>query len=268
MVTPSGLRRNEIPKLSKRFKNDGDARKPDYRIAMANPWLNPEWQPPASSRTTIVMVHGAIVDGYETGLLRKRLRQLGYRTRLFQYRSMMRGLDFNVARLVDFIRETEGDIVHVVSHSMGGVLMRRVFEEMPDPRPGRLIAIASPLLDCWVGHRYQRLHSRVGPALIGQTVRDHITNPPGSVWQGGRDFGVIAGTYPFGVGRFFPSLPKPNDGVVLLTETQLQGIADHISYHINHFGLLLSKRCAAQIARFLATGAFEHVVTPTASAAR
>jgi pimeloyl-ACP methyl ester carboxylesterase len=233
---------------------------------MAEPWLNPEWRPPANVRATVVMVHGAIVDGYETGLLRRRLRQLGYRTRLFQYRSMMRGLDFNVDKLAKFIHEMEGDSVHLVGHSMGGVLIRQLFEQAPDTRPGRLLAIASPLLDCWVARRYERLHRRVGPALIGKTVRDHITHPPDPVWRGERDFGVIAGTYPFGVGRFFPSLPKPNDGVVLLGETQMQGVADHVTYRVNHFGLLLSKRCTMQVARFLATGTFEHAGSSSAPA--
>lgn len=226
---------------------------------MSLPWLQPEWRPPAGARAVIVMVHGAIVDGYEMGLLRRRMRQLGYRTRLFQYRSMLRGLDHNVRRLEKFIRETPGDIVHVVGHSMGGVLTRRVFEETPDPRPGRLIAIGSPLVDCWTGHRFGRVHSRVGPLLIGKTVRDHIAAPGDLVWRGKRDFGVIAGTYPFGVGRFFKTLPKPNDGVVLLKETQLQGISGHVTYRINHFGLLVSRRCAEQVARFLATGAFASV---------
>jgi len=237
-------------------QNDGNLAKPAYHAPMAEPWLNPEWRPPLSTHATIVMVHGAIVDGYETGLLRRRLRQLGYRTRLFQYRSMMRGLDFNVNLLAKFIRETEGDTVHVIGHSMGGVLMRQVFEQTPDPRPGRILAIASPLLDCWVARRFEQLHPRVGPLLIGQTVRDHITNPPDAIWRGARDFGVIAGTYPFGVGRVFPSLPNPSDGVVLLGETRLQGLRDHVTYRINHFGLLLSKRCAAQAASFLATGKF------------
>ncbi len=225
---------------------------------MPQPWLNSEWRPPASSRATIVMVHGAVVDGYEMFLLRRRLEQLGYTTRLFHYRSMMRSLDHNVARLSTFIHETEGDIVHVVAHSMGGVLTRQVFEQTPDPRPGRLVAVGSPLLDCWIGHRIIRLHPHLGRLLIGQSVYDHITHLPGQVWRGERDFGVVAGTYPFGIGAIFSSLPVPSDGVVLLEETRLQGIRDHINYRINHFGLLLSKRCTAQIACFLATGAFEH----------
>lgn len=223
---------------------------------MMTPWLNPEWRPPASARATVIMVHGAVVDGYETFLLRRRLRDLGYETRLFQYRSMMRGLDHNVSCLSEFIRKTEGDIVHVIGHSMGGVLIRQVFEQTPDPRPGRLIAIGSPLLDCWVAHRFLSLHSHIGRLLIGQTVHDHITHLPDPAWRGARDFGVIAGTYPFGIGAIFSSLPVPSDGVVLLDETRLQGIKDHVDYRINHFGLLASKRCAAQVACFLATGAF------------
>jgi pimeloyl-ACP methyl ester carboxylesterase len=221
---------------------------------MSSPWLNPEWRPPA--RATIVMVHGAVVDGQETFLLRRRLRQLGYRTRLFKWQSMRRGLDHSVDRLAQFVRKTEGDIVHVIGHSMGGVLIRQAFEQAPDPRPGRLIAIGSPLLDCWVAHRFLRLHPRFGPLLIGKAVHDHITHLPGPVWRGARDFGVIAGTYPFGIGAIFSSLPTPSDGVVLLDETKLQGIRDHIAYRINHFGLLASKRCTAQVACFLATGGF------------
>lgn len=202
------------------------------------------------------MVHGAVVDGYEMFLLRRRLHQLGYRTRLFQYRSMLRGLDNNVARLAKFIRETEGDTLHVIGHSMGGVLVRKVFEQAPDPRPGRLIAIGSPLRDCWIGHRFERLHPHIGRLMVGRTVHDHITHPPSRVWSGVRDFGVIAGTYPFGIGAIFKSLPTPSDGVVLLDETKLQGLRDHVTYRINHFGLLLSKRCTAQVACFLATGKF------------
>jgi pimeloyl-ACP methyl ester carboxylesterase len=218
-------------------------------------WLNPEWKPPAALRTTIVCVHGAVVDGYEMFLLRRRLGQLGYQSRLFHYRSMLRGLEENVGRLKEFITRTEGDVIHVVGHSMGGVLTREVFEQAPDPRPGRLIAIGSPLLDCWIGHRVCGLHSQ-GHWLAGRTVRDHIRRTVDPVWHGARDFGVIAGTYPFGIGAIFPDLPVPSDGVVLLDETRLQGIRDHVTYRLNHFGMLLSRRCCMQVARFLATGAF------------
>src|SRR5476649_2276800 len=223
---------------------------------MSAPWLDPAWSPPASSRATVVFVHGAIVRGWEMALLRRRLRRLGYRVRQFRYRSMMKGLDDNARRLGEFLRETEGDTLHVIGHSMGGVLVRQVFEQNPDPRPGRLIAIGSPLLDCWVGRRFCRVHSRIGRWMVGRTVADHIARPSDRVWRGARDFGVLAGTYRFGIGAIFKSLPRPSDGVVLLDETRLQGVQAHTTFRLNHFGMLFSTRCCAQVARFLATGAF------------
>ncbi len=224
--------------------------------------MNPAWKPSTSRRTTIIFVHGAIVRGWEMKLLRRRLQQLGYRVRQFRYRSMMKGFEENARRLKRFITATRGDTVHLVGHSMGGVLIRHVFEHDPDPRPGRLVAIGSPFLDCWVGRRFTLLHPSIGRLLVGRTVFDHISRPNDSEWRGARDFGVLAGTYPFGIGAIFRTLPHPSDGVVLLEETRLTGLRDHVTYRLNNFGMLFSKRCTAQIARFLALGSFAPVSEP------
>jgi pimeloyl-ACP methyl ester carboxylesterase len=226
------------------------------RLGMSLVRFDPAWAPSAGSRATIVFVHGAIVRGWEMRLLRKRMMRLGYNVRQFRYRSMMLSLDENVHRLRKFIRETEGDIVHVVGHSMGGVLSRLAFEQDPDPRPGRIVAIASPLLDCWVARRFLSWHPRIGRLLIGRTVADHVSRPSDPLWHGTRDIGILAGTFRFGIGAIFKSLPSPSDGVVLLGETQLQGACDHVEYRLNHFGMLFSRRCTVQVARFLATGRF------------
>jgi pimeloyl-ACP methyl ester carboxylesterase len=225
---------------------------------MPAPWLAPAWAPAPSTRATVVCVHGAVVRGWEMALLRHRLGRLGYDVRQFRYRSMMIGLDENVRRLSAFLSRTEGDVLHLIGHSMGGVLVRHVFEQNPDPRTGRLIAIGSPFLDCWVGRRVSRLHPRIGRYLVGRTVADHISRPADPAWRGARDFGVLAGTYPFGIGALFASHPRPSDGVVLLDETRLEGARDRLTFRLNHFGMLFSRRCCAQVACFLATGRFAH----------
>jgi pimeloyl-ACP methyl ester carboxylesterase len=214
--------------------------------------------PRAAPGAIIVFVHGAIVNGWEMTPLRRRLKRLGYGVRQFHWPSVRAGLDENVERLGKFIAETDADTVHVVAHSMGGVLTRQLFERGPDPRPGRLVAIGSPLTDCWVGRRYAGLRGP-GPWLVGRSVRDYIGKPIDPVWRGTREFGVIAGTYPFGAGSLFRNMPAPSDGVILLEETWLAGITDHATFHLNHFGMLFSRRCTAAVARFLATGKFDGI---------
>jgi pimeloyl-ACP methyl ester carboxylesterase len=213
--------------------------------------------------TVVIFVHGAIVNGHEMLVLRRRLKRLGYGVRQFHWHSITAGLDNNLTRLSQFIARTEADTLHVVAHSMGGVLARLLFERAPDSRPGRLVAIGSPLTDCWVGRRFVGLHPRIGPLLASRSVHDYLAEPIDPVWRGAREFGVLAGTYPFGIGTLFRDLPTPSDGVVLLKETQLEGLSDHLQIRLNHFGMLFSKRCASAVAHFLGTGRFAETPAQT-----
>lgn len=205
--------------------------------------------------SVIIFVHGAIVNGHEMLTLRRRLKRRGFETRQFHWKSITGSLDENLDRLAKFVASTEADTVHVVGHSMGGALARLLFERAPDPRPGRIVAIGSPLTDCWTGRKFGALLPML-PWLAGRTVRDYLAQEIDPVWRGKRDFGVLAGTYPFGIGAIFPSLPTPSDGVVLLNETKVEGLRDHLTIRLNHFGMLFSKRCALHIAHFLEHGKF------------
>jgi pimeloyl-ACP methyl ester carboxylesterase len=205
--------------------------------------------------TVIVFAHGAIVTGHEMALLRSRMKRLGYGVRQFHWSSITAPLEENLERFARFLAATEADTLHVVGHSMGGVLARLLFERAPDPRPGRIVAIGSPLTDCWVGRKFGALHPKL-PWLAGRAVRDYLAQEISPAWRGAREFGVLAGTYPFGIGTLFRDLPAPSDGVVLLEETKLLGLSGHATFRLNHFGMLFSKRCVAAIAQFLASGSF------------
>jgi pimeloyl-ACP methyl ester carboxylesterase len=206
--------------------------------------------------TVVVFVHGAIVNGHEMAVLRSRIRRLGYGVRQFHWRSITAPLEENLDRFAQFVAGTDADTLHIVGHSMGGVLARLLFERVPDPRPGRIVAIGSPLTDCWVGRKFGALHPKL-PWLAGRTVRDYLAQEISPTWRGSRDFGVLAGTYPFGIGTLFRDLPTPSDGVVLLDETKLIGLRDHATFRLNHFGMLFSKRCVAATVQFLETGRFQ-----------
>lgn len=154
-----------------------------------------------------------------------------------------------------FLSRVKGDRVHIIAHSMGGILTREVLEDGFDLPPGRVVALGSPFMECWIGRRGLSFGGPVGPYLIGATVHEYVQKQRVPVWRGGRDLAVMAGTFNFGIGRYFPTMPKPCDGVIVWNETRLGG-AQHCTFNVNHFGLLISWRVFCQIAWFLKYGHF------------
>jgi len=71
-----------------------------------------------------------------------------------------------------------------------------------------------------------------------------------------REIGVIAGDKRLGLGLLAPGLPKPNDGVVAVTETMLPGIADHIVVLTGHTPSVWSNAVAEKVLTFLKAGKF------------
>jgi hypothetical protein len=72
-----------------------------------------------------------------------------------------------------------------------------------------------------------------------------------------RDIGVIAGDVSIGMGRLFPRLPRPNDGVVSVAEAELPGATDTITLHVFHTAMVISSQVAHQVGWFLKHGRFQ-----------
>ena len=203
----------------------------------------------------MVLVHGLWMSGKEMFLLRRRLEAHGYRVYQFYYRTVGRDLKKNAERLNNYLaKHVEGETVHLVAHSLGGLVVRRLLHDFPNQRPGRVVTLGTPHQGSYVAHRASRrgpLRYLLGmclPALIGRVPR----------WHGQRELGSMAGTLSFGLGLFFRGVPRPNDGTVAVSETQLAGSSDHLVLHAGHFGLLYSRYAAFQTDYFLQHGHFYH----------
>jgi ABC-type transporter Mla maintaining outer membrane lipid asymmetry ATPase subunit MlaF len=75
-------------------------------------------------------------------------------------------------------------------------------------------------------------------------------------WNGGRELGVIAGASGHGLGRLLGPLREPNDGTVLVEETDLPGASDQVTLNTSHSGMVFSGAVARQVAAFLRDGRF------------
>jgi pimeloyl-ACP methyl ester carboxylesterase len=205
------------------------------------------------SPEAVLLLHGLWMNRFVMGYLARALKRDGFAAEAIGYRPMHDTLDADVQRLAMRIAELGAPRVHLVGHSLGGIVALRYLQRGPDARIGRVVLLGAPVAGCRAAEQFARLPG--GRLLLGRSL---------SAWRGPFDtsldarheVGVIAGTRPLGLGRIVARLPAPNDGVVCLDETRLPGMRDCIVLPVGHTGMLVSSRVARQTAAFLETGAF------------
>ncbi|MBE0569901.1 MAG: alpha/beta fold hydrolase [Deltaproteobacteria bacterium] len=190
----------------------------------------------------VVLVHGLWMTGKEMRVLGGRLTQAGYRPCYFRYRSWRGGLAGAVRALREFIGKTEGERVHLVGHSLGGVVIARMLAEGELDRPGRVAMLGTPMAGSAVGAKLAR--SGAGRWLMGAVAREGVVERPPR-WPGERPLLVIAGNLPIGTGIFF-GLEKPHDGLIRVEETRVESARAAV-VRASHVGLLLSRKVAAML---------------------
>jgi pimeloyl-ACP methyl ester carboxylesterase len=210
----------------------------------------------------VVYVHGLWFGGGESLLLRRRLsRALGAQTRVFSYSSVRTGVAQNAEALERYLQAISADAVHLVAHSMGGLVVLELFERRLAKQgawllpPGRVVLTGSPVRGSLSAARLARLP--LGRNLLGRTAQDVLLAPRERRWRGERELGVIAGELGFGLGKILGPLDGPNDGTVLVAETDLPGATMQLKLPVSHTGLVLSPDAARQVAAFLRDGRFE-----------
>lgn len=208
------------------------------------------------SREPVIVAHGLWMPGFETGLLRRRLRDAGFEPRLFRFASVRETLAGNVERLARFSEEIAGETVHYVGYSLGGVVAVAFLERhAPAARPGRIVCLGSPLNGSAAGARLGRLPG--GRRVAGRSIGDLNARRGLPPWRGPGQLGIVAGNLGVGAGRALGALAVPNDGTVAVAETRLEGATDHIVLPVSHTSMMFSRRVAEQAIAFLREGRFD-----------
>ncbi|MBM4218393.1 MAG: alpha/beta hydrolase [Gammaproteobacteria bacterium] len=201
----------------------------------------------------VVLVHGLWLNGLEFFLLRDRLRRAGFAPSVFHYHSMHATLPAAGDELAGCLRDL-GATVHVIAHSLGGLVACEAYARHPDLPTGRVVLMGSPIR----GSRTARAVAShwFGPAALGPLALAELARERKPMSPLSREVGVIAGSLPIGIGRAFAELPQPNDGTVSVAETALPGATSRIVHDISHTGMLFSSVVAESAVKFLATGRF------------
>lgn len=216
-----------------------------------------------AQREHVLFVHGLWMTGRESHWLRRRLAvELDATTSVFDYPTNSEPLPAIVARFASQVAALTSatasrpavERLHIVAHSLGGLVTLRFLENHPDVPPGRVVFLGSPLQGSQAAVGVDRL--AFGRRLMGPLVIEEMLAVRSHRWTLPRELGVVAGTRSMGLGRFFAGFREPNDGTVAVRETRIEGATDHIDLPVSHMGMLLSARAARHTARFLRDGRF------------
>ena len=201
----------------------------------------------------IILLHGLWMRGFALALLHKRLAEAGFAVDRFDYMSVVATQERIVERLHLRMQRHAPGPVHLVGHSLGGLLALTACREALDLPPGRIVCLGSPLQGSAAARGFAGF-GQGGEALLGHNreLLEHGMER----WDGEREVGVIAGRVPIGLGAMLAHMEGEHDGTVAVAETRLPGLADHCVVETSHTGLLLSSEAAHQVVHFLQNGRF------------
>lgn len=192
-------------------------------------------------------------------LHQRRIGAQGFGTVQFGYRSVRASLQDNAARLAACVRDHGPAPVHLVGHSLGGVLALFATARHGLAQVRRIVLVGSPYAGSHAARALGRW--RLGRRMLGRTLpewldADKPSCPPGV------ELGVIAGNRRCGLGVLVdPQLPTPNDGVVSVAETVVPGMQEHRVLPVTHATMLCSASVSRRIVCFLRSGRFESEVS-------
>jgi len=201
----------------------------------------------------VILIHGIWMKSIIMQPMAARLRKAGFQTHCFSYPSVYKTPAQNARLFARFARSVSADKVHFVAHSLGGIVLMHYFHENKETRPGRVVMLGSPVK----GSSNAKIINNLPlfRLALGESIEQGLLGDI-PAWGNQRQLGMIAGSKSLGVGNLLGRSHAPNDGAVLIEETRIPQLADHITLPVSHSGMLLSAKVSEQIIHFIENGYF------------
>ena len=207
----------------------------------------------------VVLVHGLWRSASAMGSIAEYLEQSRFQTVRFSYPSTELDIpslaENYLAPAVEQCEKTGSHSVHLVTHSMGGIVARAYLQNHRLPGEGKVVMISPPNQGSEIsknlGHLgwFKSLAGKAATTLTEEGVMRELKPFPEPV-------GVIAG---YRTWSLWPEsiLPSPNDGMVSVASMPLEGMDDYIEVEGGHAMLRFKEAVKFQVKAFLDYGRFE-----------
>ncbi len=208
----------------------------------------------------VVLLHGLARTSRSLRKMERALQDAGFATLNLDYASRLRPIEALVEDIhpaISGFAESAGSL-HVVTHSMGGLLARAYLARYRPTGLRRIVMLGPPNNGSQVADVLKDMalfRALYGPA--GQQIGTRQTDlfagllPDCAV-------GIIAGNRTLDPIASFFIVPRPNDGRVSVVSTKLEGMTDHIVLETSHSLMLRNRDAIAQTIAFLRDGRFSH----------
>jgi pimeloyl-ACP methyl ester carboxylesterase len=219
--------------------------------------------PAPEDAPAVILAHGLGRTPASMAILANRLEEAGFRVVRFGYPSRSEPIETLVDRLRDEVERCCGDAprrVHFVTHSMGGVLVRRYLSERPEPHEGRVVMLSPPnqgseIVDAFADS--ELLRSFLGPAgaRLGTTPNGIASQLPPVRFS----LGIITGSRSMNpIGSWL--IPGPDDGTVGVDRAKVEG-ASFLVLPATHTFIMNRRDVAEEVVHFLQHGRFRREST-------
>jgi len=209
----------------------------------------------------IYLIHGYGGLGLEMEKIRESIQKEGFSTEIYVYKSLIDDVDSVSRNLIQTIQKEKFDTVSFVTHSMGALVVRSMYEKLDSlsgfPFVHRIVMIAppnngSPIADFFSQFKFVKY-------IIGPNINNLTTNKISGASKypiPTCEVGLIAGS--FGGKRGFNMfINSDNDGVLIPENTKMGIEKDVVFVKSWHVGLLFNKKVIRYVNNFIQLGKFK-----------
>jgi len=210
------------------------------------------------SDQAVVFVHGIWMKGGVLLPLAQRVRPHGYRTHLFSYKSLAKTPAENAAELNTFLQSIQASEIHLIAHSLGGLVLKHLMHSHSPQKIGKVIMLGTPIAGSEVARRFNQ-HDFTRMLLGRATTSGLLGDAPR--WPVKKPLAMIAGNRGIGAGAVLTGGFKGvSDGTVRLEETMSDEISHRYEVPFSHMGMLYAPKVVKAVLSYLEHGDFDHLV--------